>query len=186
AQVVADEHVREAAPRLEVAQEVDDLRLHRHVERRGRLVEHHEAGLERDRARDADALALTTGELVGIAVLAVGIEADLLERLGDQPTPVGAAVADAVQLEPLLDDLPDRHAWRQAAVRILEHDLHVPAQRAQPARGPALDVPVAKPDRALAPDQAQKRQTERGLARAALADHADRLAAPDRHVDAVD
>jgi len=38
-QIVTDEEISEAAPLLQIAQEIDDLRLHRHVERRGRLVE---------------------------------------------------------------------------------------------------------------------------------------------------
>ena len=41
-EIVADEQVGEVAPLLQVAQQVDDLRLHGHVERRGRLVEHDE------------------------------------------------------------------------------------------------------------------------------------------------
>ena len=44
--------------------------------------------------------------------------------------------------------------------------------------------PIA--DRPLAGDQAQQREAERGLARAALADHADRLALAHGDVDAVD
>ena len=44
----------------------------------------------------------------------------------------------------------------------------------------------SKADAALAPDQAQERQAERGLAGAALADHADRLTASHIEVDAVD
>ena len=49
-QVVADEQVSEAVPGLQFAQELDDLGLHRHVEHRGRLVEHDEPGF-RTRAR---------------------------------------------------------------------------------------------------------------------------------------
>ena len=106
---------------------------------------------------------------MGIAVLAVGIEVrppEALLRPGAAGRRgrcrCGAAWA-------FLDDLPDRHARRQAAEGVLEHDLHVPSQRAQPPRRPALDLLVAKADAALAPDQAQERQAERGLARAALA-----------------
>ena len=63
-QVVTDEEVGEAAPPLQVAQEVDDLALHRKVERRGRLVEQDEFRIEHQRAGDGDALALAAGEFV--------------------------------------------------------------------------------------------------------------------------
>ena len=40
-------------------------------------------GLQRQRAGDADALALAAGELVGVAVVVLGVEADDLEQLLD-------------------------------------------------------------------------------------------------------
>ena len=66
-EIVRDEEVGEAEPRLEVDQQVEDLRLDRDVERRDRLVGDDQLRLERERARDADALALAAGELVRIA-----------------------------------------------------------------------------------------------------------------------
>ena len=63
-QVVRDEHVREAELVLQVLEQVDDAGLDRHVERGHRLVEHDAARVERERAGDADALALAAGELV--------------------------------------------------------------------------------------------------------------------------
>ena len=68
-EVVADEQISELVAALQVAQEVDDLRLHRHVERASRLVEDQEFRLEHHRAGDGDALALAAREFVRIAVL---------------------------------------------------------------------------------------------------------------------
>ena len=67
-EVVADEQVGELVSGLQVAQQVDDLRLHAHVERRGRLVEHDEARLEHQGAGDGDALALAAREFVRITL----------------------------------------------------------------------------------------------------------------------
>ena len=64
-------------------EQVDDLRLDRHVERRDRLVADDEPRLDRERARDADPLALAAGELVRIAARVLGREADEPEDLGD-------------------------------------------------------------------------------------------------------
>ena len=66
-EVVADEEIGEVVLRLQVAQQVDDLRLHAHVERRGRLVEHDEARLQHHGAGDGDALPLAAGEFMRIA-----------------------------------------------------------------------------------------------------------------------
>ena len=105
AQVVADEQVGEAVPRLQLAQQVDDLRLHRHVERGGRLVEHDEARPQHHGAGDGDALALAARELVRIAVAqrrGRGRPRRAPRRSARRARP---ARADAVDAEALLDDL---------------------------------------------------------------------------------
>ena len=51
---------------LQLAQQLQHLGLHRYVQRRYRLVGHQH--LQRQRARDAHALALAAGELIGVAV----------------------------------------------------------------------------------------------------------------------
>ena len=65
---MADEQISELVAALQLAQEIDDLRLHRHVERRGRLIENQEFRLEHERPGDGDALALAARELVRVAV----------------------------------------------------------------------------------------------------------------------
>ena len=44
-QIVADEHIGQLELVLQVGEQVEDLRLHRQVERRDRLVEHQQEGL---------------------------------------------------------------------------------------------------------------------------------------------
>ena len=66
-------------------QEAQDLRLHRDVERRDRLVGDEQLGVEHQRARDADALALAAGEFVRIAVECIARQADLGEQLSRAP-----------------------------------------------------------------------------------------------------
>jgi hypothetical protein len=60
--------------RADLVEQLQHLLLHRDVERRDRLVGDQQLGLQRQRAGDADALALAAGELVRIAVERVGIE----------------------------------------------------------------------------------------------------------------
>ena len=64
-------------------EQVQDLRLHRHVERRDRLVADDQLRLQRERAGDADALPLAARELVRVAVVVLRAEADAREQLLD-------------------------------------------------------------------------------------------------------
>ena len=79
-----DEHVGEVELVLQVLEQVDDLGLDRHVERRDRLVGDDQLRAQRERPGDADALALAAGELVRVAVVVLGVEADQLQQLLDR------------------------------------------------------------------------------------------------------
>jgi hypothetical protein len=78
---VGDEEVAEALLVLEAAEQVDDLRLHRDVEGRHRFIADDQAGVERQGAGDADALALATGEFVRIAPGMFGRQPDDFQQL---------------------------------------------------------------------------------------------------------
>ena len=64
-EVVRDEQVRQLQPLLQIHQQVDDLRLDRDVERRDGLVGDDERRVQRERAREPDALPLSAAELCG-------------------------------------------------------------------------------------------------------------------------
>ena len=82
-EVVSDEEIGEAEPLLQLLQQIDDLALDRHVERRNGLVADDDARVDGERPGDADALALPAGELVGVAQRHVGKEAHNLQQLRD-------------------------------------------------------------------------------------------------------
>ena len=129
-EVVGDEQVRQSELVLEVLEQVDDLALHGHVERRDGLVAHEHLRLDGERPGDADALALPAGELVRIPVHVAGVEADELEQILDRPVPPALRHGIGVDAERLADDLADAHPRVQRRVRILEHDLHSATQLA--------------------------------------------------------
>ena len=81
AQVVGDEQHREIEALADLVEQLEHLRLHRDVERRDRLVGDQHLRLHRERARDADALALAAGELVRVARRARRVEADQAHQL---------------------------------------------------------------------------------------------------------
>ena len=57
-EIVADEQIRELALLLQIAQQIDNLRLHAHVERTRWLVQHDKFGFKHHCARNSDALTL--------------------------------------------------------------------------------------------------------------------------------
>ena len=122
-QVVSDEQKAQAEPRLQVLEQIDDLPLDRNVERGNGLVADDEARLERERARNADALALPARKLVRIALRHVGEEADLAEQRLDALALLLAIGGQAVDAKRLADDLSDRHAWIERRIRVLEDRL---------------------------------------------------------------
>jgi hypothetical protein len=68
AHVVGDQHDGGTVLGADVLQQTDDLRLHRHVQRRRGFVSHDQLGLGRQRQGNHHALAHAAGELVGIVV----------------------------------------------------------------------------------------------------------------------
>ena len=154
----------------------EDLRPHRGVEHRDRLVADQPVGLEHERRGDRDALALAAGELVRIAargsarrsrptsasarlhaVVVLGLRHPLDdERLGDdRRAPAGADSASGTG--------PGRSSARGGAARAT---LALPVDRR----------PVERDLAGRRADQAEHRARERGLAAAGLADDAEDLA----------
>ena len=80
-EVVRDEEVGEVELVLEVLEQVDDLGLDRDVERGDRLVGDDQLRPQRERPGDADPLPLAARELVRVAVVVLGLQADPLEQL---------------------------------------------------------------------------------------------------------
>ena len=72
--------------------QVEDLGLHRDVERRRRLVEKQQPRLEDQRACDRDALALTAGELMRVSKAMTRVEADIGESRKNRRFAVGKTV----------------------------------------------------------------------------------------------
>ena len=122
-EVVADQHERHAVRRDEAGEQVEDLRLGRHVERGGRLVRDQQTRRQRDSHGDRDALALAARQFVRIAPErhAIGLETDALQRGRGEPARrrAGQGAVNAPRLGNLL---PDCHQRIERGRRLLEHD----------------------------------------------------------------
>ena len=104
---MSDEEVGEAKLLLQLHEQVEDLRLDRHVEGRHGLVRNDELRVHRQRPRDADPLALTAGELMRVARGLLRPDADALQQ-GKHPLPrLAAPRDDAVEQHGLRQDVED-------------------------------------------------------------------------------
>src|SRR5690606_15472749 len=104
AEVVRNREIGNAEIALQIAEEIEDLRLHRYVERRNGLVADDDIGVEGQSPGNADALALTTGKLVRKIVGLVGTETDALHEFGDARLALGGG-PDMVDVERRANDV---------------------------------------------------------------------------------
>ena len=70
-QIVRDKQIGQSSLLLQIAKQVNDLCLNRHVQCRYRLIAHDEFRIQRKRTRDTDSLSLTAGKLVRITILVI-------------------------------------------------------------------------------------------------------------------
>src|SRR6185437_11120565 len=113
-QIVTDEDHRHSRIRLELDDQIDDLRLDRDVERTHRFITDDELRLDHHRARDSDALVLAAGKFVRIAVDPARLETDLIHDVADARLDGVARKVPFQRLERFRNRLADRHAWIQA------------------------------------------------------------------------
>ena len=92
-EVMRDEQIGQPQFGLQIAQQVQDLRADRNVQRRDRLVQHHQPRRQRQRAGDGDALALPAGKLVRKQIRRVRRQADQIEQLADPLAHLGGRYA---------------------------------------------------------------------------------------------
>ena len=124
AEVVGDEQDRGAEPLAEVAQQVEDPRLDRHVERGGRLVGDQQLRVAGDRHRDHHALAHAAGELVRVLVEPPRRRRDA-DQLAAARSPGRAPPRrrqPEVVAQHLADLAPDGEHRVQRGHRLLEHE----------------------------------------------------------------
>src|SRR5258706_4862338 len=178
-EVVRDEEVGDLSLALEVVKQVEDLRLDGDVQSADGLVADDEIRGERERAGDADALALAAGKFVGVAQGEGRIEAHALEEVGDHFLALAAA-GNAMDLDGLTDDVADGHARVEAADGVLEDDLHVAAELAELFAFVAEEILPAIGDGAAgARDEAEDGAANGGFAAAGFTDKAERFAGRD-------
>src|SRR5690606_946598 len=145
-----------------------------------------ELRVDSQRARDADALTLTTGELVRVAAHVVRRHADALQEAGHLLLAL-AATREVVDGHGLTDDVAYRHAWVEAGEGVLEDYLHLPAVLAHGGLVDLDDVDAVELDLTGGRlDQPQDAAADGRLARAGLADQTHDLTLLNGEADVLD
>src|SRR3546814_12916668 len=108
-------------PALQVAQQIDDLRLDRNVERRYRLIADQQFRPHDQRARDRDALTLATGEFTRMAHRITGRKTNLLQHFEYAGATLFAAQLGLERLQRLADNAADPITGIGPPLRVLKH-----------------------------------------------------------------
>ena len=173
---------------LQVEHQIEDPDPDRHVQHRDRLVRDDHGGLDSEGARDRDALALPTRQLVRVLrdVVCSRCQTDRLEQLLD-------ALVDVSALDPPVDEQGPHEMVAngldrvQRAERVLEDHLHLgPVREHVPATAHLRDVlSVEEHLSGRGVVEAREHPRDGALAAAALADEGRHGARPEREADVV-
>ena len=143
--VVGDQDHGQAEVALEFGEQVEDLPLHRHVQRRNRFIGDDQFGFEREGGSDPDPLALATREFVGQPLRKPARQADSVEQGSDAGRALGGR-ADPKGLERLADRVRDRPTGIEGGVRVLEDRLDPPAKLTPRPAAQVTDLLAVEPD----------------------------------------
>ena len=173
-EIMADQEKGHARITLEIAHQIEGLRLHRDIERRHRLVGDDEPWPGNERPRDGDALALAAGKLMRMLQGVRSLEAHRLERRR-HPRPALGPRRPPERGQRLRDNPLDPLARIERAVGVLKDHLHLRAHGAQFARREVEQRATVKPhDARVRPVERQRDPRQRRFAGARFADDAER------------
>lgn len=144
-QVVGDEQIARIQFRLQILEQLQDLRLHRDIQSRNRFVEGHQIRTQDRRPGDRHPLSPAAGQLRGAASRVITRQRHLLQQIGD-PLPTDCAVTDTEGPQRFGHDTSDGELRVQGRVRVLIHHLHLSPQFPQSGTAQSLDIGAAEFD----------------------------------------
>ena len=128
---MADEQQREAEFLLQILQQVHDLRLHRDIKRRDRLIANDQVRFGCQSARNANTLALPAREFMRPAPHGITRQAHAIHQIADALFKIGAILGEAEIADWLRQNIPHPHARVERGIGVLKHHLHAAAKWAQ-------------------------------------------------------
>ena len=184
-QVVGDKQHRQAKIRLQVHEQVQDLRLDRDIQRRGRLVQHQKPGVQRQGAGDGHALGLPAGQLTRASGQEIGRQSATRKQRGGPLAHLGAGRVASGQKR-FRQDLRDGQARAERQERVLRHHPDRPARAAQFGAPDGQPIAAIEGDAAaLNGHQPQDGAQKAAFARPGFAHHAQCGPAGQRQTDPV-
>ena len=111
---------------LQAVKQVQDFRLHRHIQRRSGLIQQQKLRAQQQRAGNGNALTLAAGKLVRVAPARVGGKPHLVQRIGHLLRDLRLAA----NVQRLRQRARNRVVGMQRRPRVLKHHLHVAAKLA--------------------------------------------------------
>ncbi len=141
-QIVRDEEVGQPHFPAKPHQKIQNLRLHRNVQRGNALVAYNKLRMQRKRSGNTDSLLLPAGKLVRISAQMVRCEPDRINQLSDFLINL-FPVPDSVDQIRFRQNLADRPPRIQAGRRVLKDNLDLSAhffhlRRRQRGKVPAV------------------------------------------------
>ena len=124
---VGDKNISQVQLFLQLAQQIENLRLNGHVQRGNRLVTDNQLRIYCQRPRNTNALPLTAGKFMGIPLCVVGPQANQLQKLLHSFLLLGRRT-QAMDFHRFANDSAHRHLRVQRRIRVLENHLHLLAE----------------------------------------------------------
>ena len=146
-QVVCNEQISEPESVLEVHQEIDNLRLDRHIKSRNRLIANKQRRIKRQGAGYSDPLALTAGELVWITISHIRPQSDKAHQLINAAAIRTFVARKAMYSQRFADQLRHTSTRVQGSERILINHLNTAPERTHLPLCEPCEIFSVEPDR---------------------------------------
>jgi hypothetical protein len=178
--------VRQPKLPLQFLQQQQNLRPHRNIERRHRLIRHHQFRPQNQRPRNPDPLPLSARKLMWIPFHRVLSQTHAQQHRDCAITPFRSRKSRLVNRQGLRNNRPHPHPGIQRRKRILEDHLHLPPlypQRfaAQPQQVLPFECDLAR----IRLNQPQQHPRQCRLAASTLPDNRERFPGRNREAHAV-
>jgi hypothetical protein len=168
---------------LDFAEQVQDLGLHRCVERGDRLVGHQEAWFQGEGSGNRNSLLLAATQLFRAPTQDAFIQGNRPEQFPDSRPDPGIKT-DALRLEGFGHDFPYGHPRVKGADRILEYHLEFAPLRPQPGRRQAAQItPVEQYGSGIRRLQQQGAPRQGSLPATGFPDQPDGISFPHYKID---
>ena len=125
--VVGNKQIRRTVFLLQVRKQIEHLCLDGNVQRGNRLIADNKLRLKGKRTSNTNALALTTRELMRVAIDVLGVKTYHIKQATDVINTLFSRWHSPMNKQRLRNKLANGHTRVERCIRILENELHIAA-----------------------------------------------------------